>query len=117
MDLAALKPAETATMQVNHPLTGEPIEGASIELYGTDSRHYFGLQLDDVISRARGKFSEDEDLKDRLLAKFVAMTKSVKGLEYNGEPLDAKTLYTEFPWALEQVQKFVDDRANFFQSA
>lgn len=117
MDLSILKPSETATMQVKHPLTGEPIEGALIELYGTDSRHYFGLQMDDVISRARGKFSDDENLKDRLLAKFVAMTKSVKGLEYNGEPLDAKTLYTEFPWALEQVQKFVDDRANFFQSA
>lgn len=119
---------ETQDMQVVHPVTGVPQvdddgQPVIIKLIGMDSK----LAQDTVKRRAERYMSTKSqknitveaatEMSADLLAK---MTKGWSGLTEGGEAIvfseaKAKEIYIANSWLREQVNEFVDNRANFFK--
>ena len=131
MDLSkldTLAPAESGTVvELEHPVTGEPIPDTSITLRGEDShavRNVIRKQHDRRIEKMRkgkGAMSDSASLESEQVEKLVAATIDWKGIELDGEPLpfsapNARKLYSDprFPWLVEQVQTAMLDRERFF---
>ncbi len=117
MDFAQLKPQETAVVQLKHPVTGKVIDGATVEVYGSESKA-FRRMMHDIRKQALKRATVDElSFEDDLAAQIKRMaelTVCISGIEENGKPVtDAVHLYTEYNWAFQQVNIAVMRLENF----
>lgn len=74
-------------------------------------------RLQKRFSKGKAKFNSAEMLEDGLEL-LVACTKGWKHIKISGVVLpfseeNSRMLYTKYPWIREQVDTFVNDRANF----
>lgn len=129
MDLNNLKPTraeEGAVMEVLHPDTEEVIEGMTITLLGQDSSVFKNLKrrkqnaMLTRMSKGKKAVSMDADTLERdALDEVVALTVDWKGFELDGKKLsfneeNARMVYSEHEWLMQQAQEFVANRSNFF---
>lgn len=129
MDLISLKSSKAdsgSVLELKHPSTLEVLEGVTITLLGSDSKKAQSLKLAkqqsalDRINKGRNALKlEAKKLSDDSISEAAALTVAWKGIELAGEALEcneenAKRIYTELPWVLEQVNEFIAERANFF---
>ena len=122
-DLSDLDQADTATIPLVHPATGEEI-GATATVYGQDSdtfkkeTHKLSDKCAEYSRRNRGKTIPNEDYARLDKAKVVACTKSIDGLTYNGAPLtDVAEIFERFPCFHEQVVQAMLDRSGFLKGS
>jgi len=133
MDLAKLNLTEQAnlgaTMEVVHPITGEPLldsngEKVTITLLGVDSTVMRQAMSDRAKKQlaAKSKQSISLDEAEKMSAELLAkITLSWSGLTENGQPIEfsyanAVDLYTKYSWIRQQVDSFTTDRANFYKA-
>ncbi|AGN30433.1 hypothetical protein SXAG_00152 [Synechococcus phage S-CBS4] len=129
MDLNNLKPTraeEGAVMEVLHPDTEEVIEGMTVTLLGQDSSVFKNLKrrkqnaMLTRMSKGKKAVSMDADTLERdALDEVVALTVDWKGFELDGKKLpfndeNARMVYSEYEWLMQQAQEFVANRSNFF---
>lgn len=136
MDLAAAA-ARGAELELRHPATGQPI-GILIRLAGADSQTYLDAQRRILDLAARdGKRTVDSSVYERRAAELAAAVtmgwayKSQKGarldsyervegmIPWRGQELpfsdeNAINVYLERRWIREQIESFINVRANFF---
>lgn len=120
---------QTATLQVTHPVTFEPItddEGnqVTIFLHGPDSaelkqvrRKWQNKQLNDSMKRRKMNISA-EQLESQALEILITATKDWQHLAFEGEelpctPANVRKIYTSLPWLKDQVDEFINERSNF----
>ena len=121
---------ETARMELCNPKTGEPFvdeEGKKciFILYGKDSSVYQEEQrkiqnrkLTKTLSTGLRVKLSAEELEADALALLVACTKDWENILESGRVLEcnevnARVVYSKYPWVREQVSSFIEDRANF----
>ena len=133
MDLAKLDLTEHAnngaTMDVMHPITGEPLLDANgfhvtVTLLGADSTK----MRQEMSNRAKKQLAsknkpvnnieEAEKLSAELLA---VITVSWSGITENGQEIEcnrenAINVYKKYSWLRQQVDAFTTDRANFYKA-
>jgi hypothetical protein len=127
MDFGKLNATEYAdkgaVLNVLHPATREPLPGVTITLLGQDSKVYKAR-----LSKMRQSFSgsnkklDISKIEDEAANNRVAVTIAWEGVEENGKPLECtpenvRYMYEKYDWLVEQVDRFVSDRANFFPTA
>ena len=117
-----------AEMVMRHPGTGEPTD-ATITLAGIDSkvwRRAFGESRRRTIQASRDSNATPASIAAEVEASkpgvMATITLSWKNIERDGQAIkctkaNARKLYDEAPWLLEQVSAFVENRANFFRGA
>lgn len=129
-----MKGEETAVLQVEHPKTGEPMEGTTIVLASMDSEQARAIarsqrsrrlgKVAQAPSAAAGRKAAIKDAADSAegddLDYLVGCTRSWAGIVWKGRQLEctpdnARMLYAELPWLMAQVNEFVGNRANFFR--
>jgi hypothetical protein len=137
LDALALDVNVTSKMEINDPITGVVIkdnEGkpAVIELLSMDSdialkrRQAARKRIFEQVQKGKKiKYSVEQSEEDET-ANLVALTKGWYLVDFKtGNPLNlpfsednAHLLYSDprFGWIKEQVQEFVVDRENFFES-
>ena len=125
-DLASLEQVDTATITLKHPVTGEELEGVTVEVYGPDSPFFqaattkMRARITDFITRNRGaktdvkqKFTEERERE-----RNISCIKSIGGLVYKGEPVTEPADACErFPWIYAQSTAGMDDSGNFIKSS
>lgn len=130
MDIANLKfnEAPAARMQLLHPVEGTVLvqdgEEMYIEVYGADSdvyrkamRQYGNKQLN-TRGKQKKTIEELEQVSTSLLAQITCGWKVfIDGEWLEFSPAAVKALYTDYSWIKEQVDEFVNDRANFLANA
>ena len=115
-----------AAMQVLHPVTNVPtgveitLAGADSDVYRRAQRTWANKQMDRLMKR-RGNNPSVEEIEERSLDIMARCTLSWKDVEFKGKKLpcnyeNAIMLYRELPWLREQVDEFINDRANFLAS-
>lgn len=110
---------EGAELVLEHPVTGDPLEGVAIRVLGADSSAY-RRAVKRIAERRHGKKRVSLDDMERQASELMAaVTVSWRNIEVDGEAIDcteenAIRLYTDYPWIREQVDRFIADRANFF---
>ena len=129
MDLSKLNSVEAcdngAVYEVVHPTTGEPI-GAKITLAGVDSQVYRKAQRALSNKRLKSTFNKGIVSKTPTMEEFefetidilAKCTLSWENVIWEGKELscnyeNAKMLYTNLIWLRDQVDAFINDRANF----
>lgn len=134
MDFAKLDTQQTdaVDMPLINPKDGTPLmderqdppKPITIKVLGIDSKEYTSVRhqmqnkaLKKVGSGGKLKISA-EQLEDQELSLLVAVTKGwsgivIEGQEHEFNTANARSLYLRFAWIREQVNEFVNDRANF----
>lgn len=129
LDLSSLEVIEGADMTVMHPVEDTPLEGSDgkpvvFKVVGIDSEQYRSAQRaaqNRRLSKKNRLKITAEQLEYEVLESLVACTIGwSNNFEVDGAALkfsseNAKDLYLRFPWLREQVQDFVEDRANFLR--
>jgi hypothetical protein len=128
MDLAALEPAEGATIALRHPVSNEPLVDdkgpLTIDIVGVDSPKFQARQrllTNKRLATAGNRKSKitAEDLEEEGIATVAAcITGWSANIELDKKPLEfsrtnAKLLITRLRWIGEQVDLAIADRANF----
>lgn len=130
IDLKDISFADTAVMTVRHPLTGEELvsEGkpVTITLAGKDSAEFAKTKRDALNRRLAdrsGRQVTAEEVERQVIRGLARVTMEVSGLKYGGIVIKAtdkdavESLYAKAPWLREQVDQFIDDRANFMPAS
>lgn len=123
MDISPLKIAEEPQkVKINHPKTGKPTD-IIIHCISPDHPEYKNKAIEAV----REKLKPDEKIDvskvmDQKAEIVAAMIVNWGGIEIKGKPFkysktNAVILMREYPWIMEQVDKFCGDRANFFEGS
>ena len=122
--------SQAARMVLTNPVTeaellGDDQKPVWIDLHGSDSplfrratRAYGNKKLQK--QKQKQTIEEIEEVASRILAaSTVAWSDNfvVNGERLECTPEKAEWLYTEFTWVREQVDAFVNERANFLASA
>lgn len=132
MDLAALEPAEGATIALRHPVSNEPLVDdkgpLTIDIVGVDSPKFQARQR--LLTNKRLATSGNrkakltaEDLEEEGIATVAAcITGWSANVELDKKPLEfsranAKLLITRLRWIGEQVDLAIADRANFLKAS
>lgn len=116
-----------ALMHVEHPATREPLydkagKPITMLLAGQDSRLWKSEQAKISEKYAGRKKYNAASLQRDSIELLASVTLQWNGIEWEGKPLEcnrenARMLYAERAWVMEQVDAFVAERANFFTSA
>lgn len=132
MDLKTLDVSEAASrgadLTLRNPATGENLSGEdgkpiTITLLGSDSGEYRKKLRSTANQRiATRKKQTVEQLEQEGVGLLAAVTTGWHNIIVNGETLQfskekAAELYTQYPWIREQVDEFVNERANFLTIA
>jgi hypothetical protein len=132
MDLSKLNSVDAcdngAVCEILHPATGEPI-GAKITLAGIDSQIYRKAQralsnkrLKQLVGRGVvNRTPTVEEFEYETIEMLAKCTLAWEGIVWEGKELqcnfeNAKMLYTKLIWLRDQVDAFINDRANFLQN-
>jgi hypothetical protein len=131
MDLSKLDIAsssdEGTRMEIYHPTTEQSFEpNIYVWVVGMDSplwrKHSMALQnkrMKKMMQRGRIRLTQSaEEIEADNIEMLAHCTVKWENVEWEGKPLPGsfdnfKMVYTKLPWFREQVQMFVDDRANF----
>lgn len=134
MDLSALDVKKAAGNAVvcgfRHPVTDAPLKtdddkpigvsvlGADSDRYQELSRSRGNARLKETMKKGAKANITTESIDADALAILVGVTTEVHnvvidGKKYANSPADIREMYEKLPWAREQVQAFVEDRANF----
>ena len=128
MDLSTLDlsvaASEGATLTLTHPGTGEDLysddKPMTITVLGKDSAEYRGAIRKAANARMKNRKKVDtvEALESESVGLMSTITTGWSGITVDGEEMafnaeNAKELYRRFHWIREQVDAFVDERANF----
>jgi len=113
---------EGVWMNLEHPVTGEPLD-VRIKLAGIDSDYYkkeLRKQQNKKFKKGFRKLSAEE-LEADTIELLVACTLDWEGVELEGQALECnpenvRKIYKRFPWIKEQVDNFINDRANFLKN-
>ena len=113
---------EGVWMNLEHPVTGEPLD-VRIKLAGIDSDYYkkeLRKQQNKKFKKGFRKLSAEE-LEADTIELLVACTLDWEGVELEGQALECnpenvRKIYKRFPWIREQVDNFINDRANFLKN-
>lgn len=117
MDLKGLSPAETAKLELKHPVTFELIPGAYLMVSGSDSKAYRAMMVE-VARESAEKKPELGDMYEKTTARLAKLVSEINGLEEDGKAIkDPVRLLTDYPWIREQVDQFVMRRSNFLPKA
>jgi hypothetical protein len=136
MDLSTLETTSVAeqgaAMEVQHPVTGAVLTDTSgaaltITLAGQDSERFRKAERritnKRLASQAAGRriALTSEGLETDAIERLVACTITWSGITLDGEakdctPENAREAYKRLPWLREQVERFVEDRANFLKT-
>lgn len=122
MDFAKInlsKDAETgAWMAVEHPVTGEIVEGTRIHLRGQDGQTYKSAYAK-IMQKYQGKKKLSASVIERQASELLAaLTIGWEGIESGNKAIEfsfeaAADLYEQQPWLRDQIDRFVADRGNF----
>lgn len=116
-----------AELHLLHPATDEPLYGddgkpVTIRLLGKDSREYraaLGEVAEKQVGKKRTTLAAAEaggiELNARATAGWHNIGNKEGPIKFSVDA--ARELYHDSPWIKEQVDKFVDDRANFLKFA
>lgn len=124
MDLSEIQKQaqDEAWVTILHPVFGEETS-MRIRLLSPDSERY--RQIDNRIRNAatksmtkRGGLSAEE-LSESGLQLLIQATVGWENVIFDGQPIqfspeNVRTVYTDFPFIREQVDRFLGDRRNFF---
>jgi len=99
-------------------------EAVSIRLLGSDSKDFMKISQKIQDKRLQKRFSKGKvkmtaaELDADAMELLIACTKSWKHIVIDKQPLpfnetNVRMLYDRFPWIREQVDTFINDRANF----
>ena len=109
---------EGAWVQIFAP--DESDTGAKIKVLGRDSQEFKKrIQRVADLQRQKKKGLAVAELERQSTEVYVACTVDWEGVvDTSGKPLECtsdniRTTYKDYPWVLEQVTEFVEDRANF----
>ena len=119
LDLSA-SAEQGATLQVRHPVSGIELEGVTIKVVGTDSKRF----RDILKNKAREQMNRKNKPIDLQKAEkesiemLAACTLGWTGISEGGTELQFSTenaimMYKKYLWLREQVDEFMNDRANF----
>jgi hypothetical protein len=133
MDLQSFdfKDTEAQKVTLQNPVTGETLLGEDGEpiwfsVYGSDSKQFrsatraFGNKKLSKGGRGKVTLEEIEETSDKILAASTAGWSgnfTVYGEPLECNPENAEYVYKEFTWLKEQIDAFVNERANFLKSA
>lgn len=132
MDLSTLDVSEAAsrgaTMELRNPATGETLysdggEPVSITVLGSDSSEYRKRLRSAANGRINSRKKQTiEQLEQDGIGLLVAVTTGWRNIVVEGQnlefsPEEARRLYEKYPWIREQVDEFVNERANFLTNA
>ena len=131
MDLANLDTKAAAErgadLHLEHPVSGEPLytddgKPLTIRLLGNDSREFKAGLSELAETRAGKKRTSIAAAEANGIELLTRVTVGWSNIVYNGEalkfsPENARMLYRERPWIMEQVDAFVANRANFLKLA
>ena len=115
---------EGAWMEVCHPVTGEPLDGGTvrIKLAGPDSkvyRHALNSGINRRLVKNANKMQQTVEMSEADAIQVLAKaTMDWKNLHLDGEDVKfskeaALDIYRTIPWIKEQVDEFLNERANF----
>ena len=124
MDLSEIRKQaqDEAWVTILHPVSGVETS-MRIRLLSPDSERY--RQIDNRIRNAttksmtkRGGLSAEE-LSESGLQLLIQATVGWENVIFDGQPIqfspeNVRTVYTDFPFIREQVDRFLGDRRNFF---
>lgn len=124
MDLSEIRKQaqDEAWVTILHPVSGEETS-MRIRLLSPDSERY--RQIDNRIRNVatksmtkRGGLSAEE-LSESGLQLLIQATVGWENVIFDGQPIqfspeNVRTVYTDFPFIREQVDRFLGDRRNFF---
>lgn len=117
MDLKGLSPAESAKLELTHPVTFEKIPDAYLMVCGSDSKKYRAM-LVEVARENAEKQQDPEKAYSNMTAGLAKLVVEINGLKEDGKAItDAVYLLTNYPWIRQQVDQFVMRRANFLPKA
>lgn len=123
--------ANGAWMQINSPVDGTPLKNEDdtpwrIKIMGKDSpvfikRNHEFAKTRLLAAEKAGRLSggaDPDDLKRSTVDMMVALTVTWEGLILDEEVLEysllaAEKIYTQYPWLIEQLDRFVNDRGNY----
>lgn len=124
------KEATPAIMELCHPVTQETLKGdddlpITITLHGSDSS-VFRAAVREYGNRKLSKGAKKQTVEEidqattRILAKATVSWSD--NFVVNGDALDctmqnAEKIYADYSWIREQVDAFVNERANFLANA
>jgi len=113
---------EGAVMYVRHPVTNEKTD-AWIKLAGPDSK-IAKQRRAEIRRRFRNDKSGELDfdaLEEEAMQTRISVTLDWGGIELDGKlafnKTNVKKVYQQFPWLVEQVDKFQGDRVNFMNTS
>ena len=125
MDFSTLV-AETRTIDINHPVTLEPI-GLKIDLLPTTSKQVRDVQRKHANENIKNRFKTTtaEKLEANALDILVAATAGWtwgEGADWKGgkpelTPENVREVYKKAPWIRKQVDEALGDDAEFFRDA
>jgi len=117
-DIGGLRVAEVSTLKLKHPLTGDELEGAEVDLVGHDSAKFRAMVHTDARKIIGGEKSDPAETEAVLFRRCCELTVAIRGITADGKPItEAEELYRDYPWAYEQAQAFILRRANFMKPA
>lgn len=128
-DISTLALADTFTLHLKHPVTGEKLyadekqeQAVTITIYGTSSKKYrnavTAMQNRQLRRKAKDKASA-EDLQEEGIGLMVACSASSENLAIDGEEVKTEAqfrkLYSDprFSWIKDQVDEALADVSNF----
>lgn len=117
MDLKGLSPAESAKLELKHPVTFEIIPDAYLMVCGSDSKQYRAMMVE--VARENAEKKPDLDaMYDKTTARLAKLVVEIHGLKEDGKSItDPARLLADYPWIREQVDSFVMRRSNFLPKA
>lgn len=128
MDISTLSTSalsnDGAELEIRHPQTGQST-GIVIVLRGRDSKVYRKLTNEFRAKAMREKINDPvEAAETKAIDSRVACTVTWRGMEKDGKEWEfsaerARELYTDegYAWLVDQIDTFIQDRANFLPKA
>ncbi|MFB0487773.1 hypothetical protein ABIE45_000359 [Methylobacterium sp. OAE515] len=127
------KASKGAVMELAHPHTGAVLrqdDGSpiTITLAGQDSEQCVAFErklTDKRLRRAadsRRVTLTAASVEDDRIGRVAACTLGWSGIAWDGSPKEqtpenTRELFTRWPWAMEQAERFIEDRGNFLSAA
>lgn len=124
-DIAAFDQHETTTIDILHPVTGDPIPGVIATVYGQDSAPFkeatrkYKAKYTAFAMKNRGKVTPEYE-EQLELEKVTACTKSIDGLSEGANPLTNVADILARPtlkFIYEQITAGIMDRAGFIKGS
>ena len=117
MDLKGLSPAQSAKLELKHPVTFEVIPDAYLMVFGSDSKQYRAV-MTEAAREPADKTADAETVYTKSTERLAKLVAEIHGLKEDGKDIaDPVKLLTNYPWIRDQVDVFVMRRVNFLQKA